>query len=238
MTDPEIRPDQLRAGLIEALQETRAVEREVFAALDPVARDTAPADGGWSAKDQLAHLSAWRQHQTDKLVALREGREEPPAPATEVDDINAIFHDQRAGWAWERVADDAESTAEGLVAEVAAASDETLADPKVAGSILGNGPEHVLGHLAQLATTEALRSRVMGLADATRAIVDRGGWPTRTAAFARYNLACFHALGGRLDAARALLRQALPVSEELRAFAPDDDDLIALRDEIPTLAAG
>jgi hypothetical protein len=238
MTDAEIRLDQLRAGLIEGLQEARAVERDVFAALDPVVRDTAPADGGWSAKDTLAHLSAWRQRQTDRLVAAREGREEPPAPATEIDDINAIFHDERAGWDWERVAGDAESTADGLLAEVAAASDETLADPKVAGSILGDGPEHDLGHLAELAPTEALRARVLRLADATRAIVDRGGWPTKTAAFARYNLACFHALGGRLDTARALLRQALPASEELRTFAPADDDLIALRDEIPTLAAG
>lgn len=238
MTEPEIRPDRLRAGLIEGLRESRAVERDVFAALEPTVRDTVPAGGGWSAKDTLAHLSAWRQRETDRLVALREGREEPPAPAAELDAINAVFHDQRADWDWERVADDAESTADSLLAEIAAASDETLADEKVVGSILGDGPEHDLGHLAELAPTEALRSRVVGLADATRAIVDRGGWPTRAAAFARYNLACFHALGGRLDTARALLRQALPDSEELRAHAPDDDDLAALRDELTTLSAG
>jgi hypothetical protein len=238
MTEPGIRLADLRAGLIEGLQLARAVERDVFAALDPVARDTAPADGGWSAKDTLAHLSAWRQRQADKLAALREGREEPPSPATEIDDINAILHDERADWTWDRVAGDAETTADGLRAEVAAASDETLGDPKVAGSILGDGPEHDLGHLAHLAPTDALRARVGALAEATSAIVDRGGWPTRTAAYARYNLACFHALGGRLDTARALLRQALPDSEELRAFAPKDDDLIALRDEIPALAAG
>jgi hypothetical protein len=238
MTDTAIRLADLRAGLIEGLQLTRAVERDVFAALDPAVRDNAPADGGWSAKDTLAHLSAWRQRQTDKLVALREGRDEPPAPAAEIDDINAVYYQQRAGWAWDRAASDAESTADGLLAEVAAASDETLTDPKVAGSILGDGPEHDLGHLMQLAPTDALRSRVVGLAESTRAIVDRGGWPTRTAAYARYNLACFHALGGRLDTARVLLREALPASEELRAFALNDDDLIALRDEIPALAAG
>jgi hypothetical protein len=78
----------------------------------------------------------------------------------------------------------------------------------------------------------------MALAEVTQALIDRGGWPSRPAAFARYNLACFHALGGRLDLARVLLRQALPADEELRALAPTDDDLIALRDEIPTLAAG
>jgi hypothetical protein len=228
----------LRADLIEMLRQTRAVERDVFAALDPVERDTPPAGGGWSAKDVLAHLSAWRQRQTDKLVALREGREEPPLPAADIDDVNAIFHDRRADWSWDRVAADAESTAEGFMAEVAAASDETLSDPKVVGSIMGDGAEHDLGHLADVASTDTLQAKVLALAEATRAVIDRGAWPTRAAAYARYNLACFHALRGRLDVARSLLRRALPEEEDLRVHAPNDSDLVALRDEIPALAAG
>lgn len=237
MTDTEIRLSDLRAALIEELQLTRDVEREVFAALDPAIRDT-PRDGEWSPKDTLAHLSAWRQRETDKLAALREGRADPVLPAVEIDDVNAIFHEQRAAWTWERVATDAESTADGLQLEVGAAADDVLADPKVVGGILGDGTEHDLGHLSALASTDALRARVLELAEAARAIVDRGGWTPRAAAYARYNLACFHALGGRLETARALLRRALPDSEELRTFAPNDDDLVALRDEIPVLAGG
>jgi hypothetical protein len=103
---------------------------------------------------------------------------------------------------------------------------------------MGDGPEHDLGHLTAIAARVGLSERVLALAEVTQALIDRGGWPSRPAAFARYNLACFHALGGRLDLARVLLRQALPAEEELRALAPNDDDLIALRDEIPTLAAG
>lgn len=228
----------LRAGLIDALRIAREVEREILAALDPARRDAPAADGGWSAKDTLAHLSAWRQRQTDRLAARREGREEPNLPATDIDEINAGFHAERANWDWKRVAADAESTADALMAEVAAAGSETLADPKMVGSIMGDGPEHDLGHLGQLAATEALRARVLDLADTARAIIDRGGWPARTAAYARYNLACFHALAGHLDVARSLLREALPEQEELRTLAPTDDDLIALRDEIPDLAAG
>ena len=72
-------------------------------------------------------------------------------------------------------------------------------------------------------------------ADIAEAMIDRGGWPSRNAAFGRYNPACFLALDGRLDIARSLLRQALPVEDELRSLAPEDDDLIALRDEIPSL---
>ncbi len=238
MTDTGQPAATLRAGLIETLIQARAVERDVFAALDPADRDRPPAGGGWSAKDTLAHLSAWRQQQTDKLAALREGRPEPSLPATDIDDINAVLHERRSDWSWDRVVSDAESTADGLTAEVAAAAEVALADPTVVGSIMGDGVEHDLGHLMDLASTDELRSRVLGLADATRAIIDRGGWASRPAAYARYNLACFHALGGRLDVARSLLRQALPADEGLREHAPNDDDLIALRHEIPALAAG
>ena len=98
---------------------------------------------------------------------------------------------------------------------------------------MGNGSEHTLIHLAPIAARAGLESRTLELADTITAIIDRGGWPSRAAAYARYNLACFHALSGNLDVARSLLRLALPDDEELRGFAPTDDDLIALRDEMP-----
>lgn len=235
--DP-VDPARLRAGLIDGLRAAWAAEHEIFDALDPATRDVPAADGGWSAKDLLAHLSAWRQRMSDVLAAQREGREVPPAPANTIDETNATFHAERAGWTWERVVADAETTAETLVAEVSAASDEVLADPKTVGSIMGDGPEHDLGHLAEVAAMAGKESQVLALADISLAILDRGGWPSRSDAFARYNLACFHALGGNLDVARSLLRQALPEEDELRALAPKDDDLVALRAEIPTLAAG
>lgn len=238
MTVHEQPGSDLRTSLIAGLRLARAAEREIFAALDPSGRDAPGPDGAWSAKDELAHLSAWRQREVDKLAATREGRTEPSSAEIEIDAFNATLHAERANWTWDRVTADAEATAEALIDAVASADDATLADPRVVGSIMGDGPEHDLGHLAAIAARVGLSERVMALADVTRALIDRGGWPSRAAAFARYNLACFHALGGRLELARNLLRQALPAEEELRALAPTDDDLIALRDEIPKLAAG
>ena len=228
---------EFRAGLIDGLRAARATEREIFAALGAAERDRPAADGGWSAKDIQAHLSAWRGRQVERLAVLREGRDEPSPASIETDAINATLHAERADWAWERVAADAEASAEALVAEVEAASGETLMVDRISGSIMGNGPEHTLTHVSTVAPRAGLEARPPRLAETVSAILDRGGWPARAAAFARYNLACFHALGGRLDIARALLRQALPEQEELRTFAPDDDDLIALRAEIPSLMA-
>jgi hypothetical protein len=227
----------LRTGLIEGLRASRATEIEIFEAFDPAARDARPADGGWSPKDHLAHLSAWRQHMTEVLAARREGHEVPRDLRT-IDEINADLVVERADWDWERVNAEAESTAAALVAEVLAADAEILREQKTIGPILGDGPEHDLAHLGELAARVGLESNVLALADTSLAIIDRGGWPARPAAFARYNLACFHALAGNLDVARSLLRQALPEDEELRSVAATDDDLLALRDEIAALAQG
>ena len=144
------------------------------------------------------------------MAALRDGRPEPEETDDGIDEVNAILHANRADWTWGRVEVDADASADALMAEVAAASDEVMGDPRMIGSIMGNGSEHDLGHLGPIAADLGLEDRVLALADLTETLIDVGDWPERPAAFARYNLACFHALGGRLDAARALLRKVPP----------------------------
>jgi hypothetical protein len=236
MTEPDV--VRLRTGLIEGIRAARAAESEIFDALDPAQRAAPGPDGGWSPKDILAHLSAWRQRETDRLAAHREGREDPDPPGQGIDEINAGLHAERADWTWDRIVADADATTDALIAELSAADDETIVDSKVVASILGDGAEHDLGHLPQIAAIARIEGRVLGLADSHLATIDRGGWPERPAAVARYNLACFHALAGNLDVARSLLRQALPGQDDLRTLAPTDDDLIALRYELPVLAEG
>ena len=234
MNETDANIDGLRAGLIAAIQAARAVERDVLAGLDPSVRDRPAADGGWSPKDVQAHLNAWKGRTVDRLRALRIGANEPIE--VETDEANAKFHAERVAWSWPEVVADADASTDELIAEIEAAPDETLALPRISGTIMGNGSEHTLTHLTPMAAAAGLDSRTLALADDITAIIDRGGWPARAAAYARYNLACFHALSGNLDVARSLLRQALPEQEELREYAPKDDDLIALRDELPTLA--
>ena len=102
--------DTLRSALVDNLRACRDAERAIFAALDPATRDQPGADGGWSAKDNLAHLSAWRRRQATKMAALRQGLPEPALPREDLDATNAIFHDERAGWTWDRVVADADAT--------------------------------------------------------------------------------------------------------------------------------
>ena len=219
------------------LRMAHAAERDVFASLEPGPRDAPAVDGGWSAKDVLAHLSAWKRYQVGRLRAIREGIEEPVI-AGETDEVNAVIHAERAAWSWEQVLADADAVSLALIAEIEAATEATLETDRISGTIMGNGPEHTLAHLSGVAAGTRLATRVTDLAAMIALTVDGSGWPAHAAAYARYNLACYHSLGGRLDDARALLRDALAGSLELRAFAVDDLDLLALRDEIPSLLDG
>jgi hypothetical protein len=237
MTDTPAAATDIRHALVETLRAARATERTVFEAFDAAERDTPPADGEWSPKDIQTHLGAWRRHMSERLAAIREGRPEPEGGG-ETDATNAVIHAERADWPWDRVAADAEASATNLVAEVEAADDAILAVDRTVGSIMGNGAEHTIIHAGSVADRVGLGSAVADLSGQIEAIVDRGGWPPRSAAFARYNLACFHALAGRLDEARRLLRIALPAEGDLRDFAVEDSDLVALRDELPELERG
>lgn len=227
--------DRVRAELVEILRATRETERELFDALAVADRDAPAADGGWSPRDIQAHLSAWRGIQAARLAAWRDGREPVDPPGRETDEVNAELHAERVDWSWARVAADADATEAAVIAEVAAADEATLADGRRLGSIMGNGAEHTIGHLAAVAERAGRPERIVDLATRVEQLVAGDGWATRAAAFARYNLACYHALAGRLDRARDLLRLALPAEAELRALAPTDDDLAALRDEIAAL---
>jgi hypothetical protein len=231
-------PTELRTELIDNLRACRDAERAIFAAVDPVTRDAPGPDGDWSPKDNLAHLAAWRHRQATRMAAVRTGLPESTTPDDDIDDTNAILHAERADWTWEQVDADADASLEALVAAIEAASDHDLTEQRILGSIMGDGPEHDLAHLAAIAPGVGMSDLVGDLADRTQAMLDHGVWPDRAAAYARYNLACFRALAGDLDGARGLLRLALPGQAELLDLAPKDDDLIALRDEIPALAVG
>src|SRR5436190_3339465 len=151
MTVPETPVSDVRSGLVDGIRAARTTEREIFDAIDPDDRDRAGVDGGWSAKDIQAHLAAWRRRMVERMAATREGREEPALAATETDEVNAIFHAERAGWPWDQVVADADTTATDLIAEIEAAPRGVLDDPQLVGSIMGNGAEHTRAHVAPLA---------------------------------------------------------------------------------------
>ena len=212
----------LRSGLIDSLRACRDAERTIFAALDPTVRDAPGPDGGWSPKDHLAHLSAWRNRQATKMAALREGRPEPDGTG------RGARRDERDLPRGTRRLDLGCRGRRRRRHRGRPDRRDPGGERRGAARPEGPRPDHGRRPGARRRPPRAdrrksvgLEDRVLALAATTRAIIDGGGWPDVSAAYARYNLACFHAQGGRLDEARALLRQALPEDESLRDVRPD-----------------
>ena len=230
--------ERLRDDLVAMLTMTRAAERELFSHFDPLLRDSAPSPGEWSPKDIQAHLSGWKGRQVQRFMAAR-GGEGPEAPdAREIDELNLEMHRARAEWSWEAVVSDSDQVTEELAAEVRLAAAQVISGPdSLLGSTFGNGASHALEHLPALARQVGGEASIDAFAAELAGLAADGSIPDRDAATLVYNLACFQAVAGRLDAAREMLPRAFRLRPDLLEWGEQDSDLAAIRDELPGLAA-
>lgn len=229
----------LTGTLVALLRAMRDAERDVFGGLDPEVRDRPLRDGDWSPKDHQAHLTAWKARQANRYADARRGEEPAEMSDDQIQSINEEQQAARADWTWEAIDQEADEVSERLIREISATDPDELArSERLVQGTFGNGPNHAMEHFgwvrqAQIGADEA---RIVAYMDETQRLVEAGDLPDRHAATAVYNVACFQALAGRLDAARPLLRRAFHLNPELATFAREDTDLAALRDELDELA--
>ncbi len=230
--------DSILDALVHHVRSTRQAERDIFGALDPAVRDRPMRPGDWSPKDHQAHLSAWKARQADRFAAIRNGRE-PLVDEREDDVVNAELHATRADWAWPDVEREADEISQRLESEIAAMDPDVLAaNERLIGGTFGNGPFHAITHFGWL--TEAGvgvdESRLDAFMDEQEQQLRGEALAERDRGTGLYNLACAHALAGRLDRARSLLREGFALRPDMREFAAEDPDLEELRDELSDLA--
>ena len=231
--------DPLVAALVEQLRSMRVAERDVFGGLDPTVRDEPMRPGDWSPKDHQAHLTAWKRIQTDRMRAARSG-ETFVADARETDELNAALQAERADWDWAAIVEEADATSDGLESEIHAAGPQVLKETEgLVGRIYGNSAAHALTHFAWLvqAGVGVDEKRVADFLDEHERHLRTAQLPDSDRGVALYNLACAHAVAGRLDRARPLLRNAFAVRPDLAEFAKEDPDLVELREELASLAS-
>jgi hypothetical protein len=226
--------------MAEILVSTRQAERDIFGALDPAVRDAPLRDGDWSPKDHQAHLTMWKARQADRLAAARVGEELPRIEDHETDAVNAELHATRADWAWEAIEREADTVTQRLTDELNATDPERLlANPDLVDGTFGNGAFHAQQHFSWLlaAGIGVDAGRVLRFGEEVERMVRASALPDRDQAAAVYNTACFMAVNGHPDEARPRLRDAFALRPDLVEWAKQDDDLVALRDEIDALAA-
>ena len=233
----DLRDDPLVVALVEQLRSMRVAERDIFGALNPEVRDRPIRPGDWSPKDHQAHLTAWKAIQADRIRATVKG-ETLPADSREDDERNAELQALRAGWAWDDIVREADEVNAQLEAEIQSAGSALLVETEgTIGRIFGNTSPHALTHFAWLidAGVGVDAARVAAFVDEHERQIERTPLADGDRAIADYNLACAHALAGRLDRARPLLRTAFRLRPDLAEYALGDADLTALRDELATL---
>ena len=224
--------DQLVSSLIDQLRAMRDAERDIFGALDPAVRDRPIRPGDWSPKDHQAHLTAWKAIQANRIRATLKG-ETLAADSREDDERNAELQALRADWAWADIVREADEVTEQLQAEIRAAGVALIVESEgMIGRIFGNGAPHALTHFAWLADAGVGvdPARVAAFVDEHEHQLARTPLPDPDRAIAVYNLACAHAVAGRLDRARPLLAEAFRLRPDLAEFAKGDPDLVQLRE--------
>ncbi|HVC41618.1 MAG TPA: hypothetical protein VND54_06540 [Candidatus Saccharimonadales bacterium] len=225
--------DSLTDRLVRSLEAARAREAMLLALCD----DDPPLDAGsWTAKDNVAHLNAWREHGVRALDAARTGTPfEGPANDTDVDARNAEIHEAHRGDAAAAVRAAAEASYTALVGAVRACSEADLLRerPNDGGPVWrvvpGNGHGHVAQHLSYWAVEHGDPA---GAEEAARwsYALDSELFPENQPV-ADYNFACFYARNGRVEEALPLLRSAMRSRPDLRTFALEDADIEPIRDD-------
>ena len=197
-----------------------------------------PADPGgrWHAKDELAHLAWWRHRSAQMIELVRTGGEPPPRPPDDGTQNAVIYAETKDRSAAEIKRDAADSwSAVRSALEASSEADLAKPHPEYPEVQVWEAVPGLAGHLGG-----HLMSWFMDHGDTGRAeAAARWGYELECSLFpegakradASYNLACFCARAGRADEAVALLRESLPFSAELAAWARQDHDLDGVRDD-------
>lgn len=230
----------LQDDLIAMLQATRAAERDLFTMLPATELDRPATIGEWSAKDVQLHLAAWRAIEARRLHATLRGQPfdaSDPALDAPVDESNAGLHARHASVAWADAEREADASVDALLGAIGHSSTEMLCECHDSTAGIGvNGVNHAIAHLSDVADLAGGQQRYDVLARQVEAVLHRGHLPPRDSGVLLYNIACHHALSGELDEARRVLRIAFVQRRDLVEVAQDDEDLAAIRDDIPSLA--
>jgi tetratricopeptide (TPR) repeat protein len=200
--------------------------------------DDAPPSkpGRWTAKDNLAHLSAWRLTAAAELEAVRTGTRAAFSVPKDIDEDNAKIYEGTRHQRAVSVLDEARRSWATLMAAVEACSEDDLLKPRIRRPeqpawrvIPGNTYFHLAEHLGywhdergEDAAAEAAAVWAHDLANAAFPDEEQRG-------IANYNLGCFYAVRGRAADAIPYLRSGIELNPSLREWARTDTDLDSIR---------
>ena len=216
--------------LIKAAREKEASD------LLPHVDDSPPSEPGrWTAKDNLAHMTAWRLTAAAELDAARTGGSGPVVSA-DINEHNAKIYEAARQKPAASVIDAGARSWDLLEAALDVCSEEDLLKPRTRRPeqpawqvIPGNTYFHVAEHLGYWQTERGEDAAAEGAARWAHDLARTTMPEDEHLGIANYNLGCFYALRGRVADAIPYLRSGMELNPTLRDWAKQDTDLDAIR---------
>jgi len=203
----------------------------------PHVNDGPPSQPGlWTAKDNLAHLSAWRLVAAGELEAVRTGSPAPASVPEDIDENNANVYEATRNQRAAQVLEEARDSWATLAAAVEACSEEDFLKPRIRRPeqaawqvIPGNTFFHIAEHLAYWHSERGEDAAAEGAAVWAHDLAFASFPDDRQRGTAAYNLGCFYAARGRAADAIPYLRSGIEMNPNLREWARTDTDLDSMR---------
>ncbi len=203
----------------------------------PFVDDIPPADSAhWSAKDNLAHLTAWRLLAAAEIDAVRTGVGSESIIEEAQEQHNARVYEAARHEPATAVREAAVRSWDRLAGAADACSEEDLEKPRLRRPeqklwqiIPGNTYFHIAQHLGWWNTERGDDVAAEDAAKWAHDLATRLFPEERARGYADYNLGCFYAARGRAGDAIPYLRSSLELNPVLRDWAKRDSDLDPIR---------
>jgi len=223
---------ELKEALLFLVDATHAKETTD---LLPHCDDSQPEPGRWTAKDNLAHLAAWRVHAAEVLDAARTDQDLDDDGKT-LDETNAGIHEATKDLALARVLADSDRSWARLRKAIEACSTDDLEKPRPGNPsqqawevIPGDTHFHLAEHLGYWNSERGHEAVAEAAAVWAHDVNNEAFSGAKQRAYAAYNLGCFFARRGNAVKALPYLRDGFELMPDLKDWAKQDADLDRIR---------
>ena len=223
-----------KAQVVGCLEHAKRTQLEFINGLTAAQRSEKGTYERWCAKDNIAHMAHWLEHQAQRVSALVEGRQLPP-PIPHFEEANAACFARFCECPFDTVQAYWSQATEGLLSAVRAADEQLLVNPppdrpdrSLWMDVVGTAYTHPQMHMSEYYTGLGWPEKASHLWQEWGVVVAPLDAGSEWQGTVHYNVACGLALANQAGPACSELKEALRLRPGLLSWARQDTDLASL----------